>query len=452
MPIDRISHLIAPVPAGNQNQNQRPSFFHTFARFLCSNLGLVIVVIAYSIGGAFLFILLEQYIELQNCQQASLTENVSVSNISETMFSYVTITSEDTTIIYEQIADYLDNFTNDVYDRKNNFRYTGQDCDTTSGWSFPSALLFTITIITSIGYGHITPVSWEGQITCICYALIGIPIFLLCLANISSILGDMFRFLYSTSLHFMCCCCRIYMRSRYRKRRLRGENSFNQQKIGYVGTGSVDPHWPEANHQYDGDKLSDEEYDIDDEIDQEMDDIWNRMESRVPILAVLIIIIGYIFFGAFIFNRFEGWTMVESVYFCYITLSTIGFGDYVPGITSSSTSGLRFVSACLYIIIGLAVLAMCIDLIKESIVEKLEWVAHKLGVLKEDENLIDDEYTRYANFQYARRHDKNGSYDEPPAYDDTSVGRPWSKDVKDRYDSPRNFQGKQDINTINNKH
>jgi hypothetical protein len=70
MPIDRISHLVAPT-AGEIQSTRKGSFYRTFAQFLCSNLGLVIVVVAYSIGGAFLFILLEQYIELQNCQQAN---------------------------------------------------------------------------------------------------------------------------------------------------------------------------------------------------------------------------------------------------------------------------------------------------------------------------------------------------------------------------------------------
>ena len=70
MPIDRTSHLIAPVPVSRLHAKRR-SFYRSFIHFLFSNLGLVVVVVAYSIGGAFLFILLEQYIELQNCQQGS---------------------------------------------------------------------------------------------------------------------------------------------------------------------------------------------------------------------------------------------------------------------------------------------------------------------------------------------------------------------------------------------
>ncbi len=68
MPIDRTSHLIAPVPV---EAGRRRTFCRSFIHFLFSNLGLVLLVIGYSIGGAFLFQLLEQYIELQNCQQGS---------------------------------------------------------------------------------------------------------------------------------------------------------------------------------------------------------------------------------------------------------------------------------------------------------------------------------------------------------------------------------------------
>lgn len=171
----------------------------------------------------------------------------------------------------------------------------------------------------------------EGQITCICYALIGIPIFLLCLANISSILGDMFRFLYSTFLHCVCCCCRIYAHSRRPKNRGKQVNSVGFE---YVGTTSADPTWPETYRQATDSKFyTDDSRDqsdaIDDDIDDEIDDVFSRMESRVPILVVITIIIGYICLGAIMFNYFEGWSMTAAVYFCYITLATIGFGDYV---------------------------------------------------------------------------------------------------------------------------
>ena len=34
-------------------------------------------------------------------------------------------------------------------------------------------------------------------------------------------------------------------------------------------------------------------------------------------------------FGAVLFHTQEGWSFFDSLYYCFITLSTIGFGDYV---------------------------------------------------------------------------------------------------------------------------
>jgi hypothetical protein len=133
----------------------------------------------------------------------------------------------------------------------------------------------------------------------------------------------MFRFLYSSFLHCICCCCRVYAHNK--RRQTRTGKSFNQQEMGYVGTSSMDPNWPEAHLQSNEDELNDDEDNIDDQID----DIWSRMESRIPTLVVISIIVGYIYLGGIIFSMSQGWSMIISVYFCYITLATIGFGDYV---------------------------------------------------------------------------------------------------------------------------
>ncbi|CAF0794115.1 unnamed protein product [Rotaria sp. Silwood1] len=418
MPIARPSHITTSTNEETHNQNK--TFYRLFIQFLASNLGLVIFVVAYSVGGTFLFILLEQYIELQNCQLASLDEEISIASLSETIYNYVVISTDNTTIIYEQIIDCLNNFTNDIYDRKSDFRYTGQDCSTTSGWTFPSALLFTITVITAIGFGHITPISWEGQITCICYALIGIPMFLICLTKISSMLGDMFRLIYSTFIRCICCYCRI---------RTRSQNC----------TISIDPSWPEANDQFNEDQLSNYK---DDNV-EEIDDVWNRVESQIPVLVIILIIIGYVCLGAYMCHQFEGWTITESVYFCYITLATIGFGDYVPGITSGSTDGLRFLATSLYIIVGLAVLAMCFDLIKESIFEKFAWIAIKLGIVAEDDDQIDKDHTQYANFEYLQQGNMNNGYlneqyefyDTLSDYDYFLTDGQWFSGIKDKVET-----------------
>jgi len=35
--------------------------------------------------------------------------------------------------------------------------------------------------------------------------------------------------------------------------------------------------------------------------------------------------------GATIFSAWENWSFLEGAYFSFITLTTIGFGDFVPG-------------------------------------------------------------------------------------------------------------------------
>ncbi|KAG8228260.1 hypothetical protein J437_LFUL006227 [Ladona fulva] len=63
-------------------------------------------------------------------------------------------------------------------------------------------------------------------------------------------------------------------------------------------------------------------------------------EFNLPISVAIIILLGYIFVGATIYFRFsssfaldvcwEEWSFFESFYFVFISMSTIGFGDYVP--------------------------------------------------------------------------------------------------------------------------
>ncbi len=36
-----------------------------------------------------------------------------------------------------------------------------------------------------------------------------------------------------------------------------------------------------------------------------------------------------VMFGAFLYHTQEGWSLFDSLYYCFITLSTIGFGDFV---------------------------------------------------------------------------------------------------------------------------
>ena len=51
----------------------------------------------------------------------------------------------------------------------------------------------------------------------------------------------------------------------------------------------------------------------------------------------LCVIFIYLMLGGALFSQWENWSISESAYFTLVTLTTIGFGDYVPG--NSFTAG-----------------------------------------------------------------------------------------------------------------
>ena len=69
--------------------------------------------------------------------------------------------------------------------------------------------------------------------------------------------------------------------------------------------------------------------------------------------------------GAAAFSKFEGWTYFDSVYYCFITLTTIGFGDMVAlqKDNSLNTKPEYVMFALIFILFGLAIVAASLNLL-----------------------------------------------------------------------------------------
>ena len=112
--------------------------------------------------------------------------------------------------------------------------------------------------------------------------------------------------------------------------------------------------------------------------------------ERVPPLPVLCFLGFYLTLGAVIFSAWENWSFLEGFYFSFITLTTIGFGDYVPGdsvMSVESTDGqYRLLCSVVYVLLGLAVLSMSFNLIQEEVVDFAIQLAKDCGVIDDDDD------------------------------------------------------------------
>lgn len=68
------------------------------------------------------------------------------------------------------------------------------------------------------------------------------------------------------------------------------------------------------------------------EEDSEEEEEEESVFITVPISVTVLVLFIYILLGSATFRAWETtWSQVDAMYFAYITLSTIGFGDLVPG-------------------------------------------------------------------------------------------------------------------------
>ena len=91
--------------------------------------------------------------------------------------------------------------------------WDGKESEDTVTWSFTGGLFYSITVITTIGYGHIAPKTPIAKIVTIFYAILGIPLTVLCWSNIGDAMANSFRFCYWRV------CCYVCTKKPKKKRR-----------------------------------------------------------------------------------------------------------------------------------------------------------------------------------------------------------------------------------------
>ncbi|KAM9016192.1 potassium channel subfamily K member 17 isoform 3-T3 [Guaruba guarouba] len=170
-------------------------------------------------------------------------------------------------------------------------------------WDFSGSFFFSISAITTIGYGNLSPSTVAGRIFCILFALFGIPLNLVLLNEIGQLM----------LLWVQHCAHRL-------------EEAFHLQK---------------------------------------------KASLLIKTSALVTGLLLFLLLPPLLLSDKEGWSYEEGFYYSFITLSTIGFGDYVIGMNPDRTyPGWYKNVISLWILFGMAwltlVIKLCINFLESS--------------------------------------------------------------------------------------
>lgn len=98
-------------------------------------------------------------------------------------------------------------------------------------------------------------------------------------------------------------------------------------------------------------------------------------EFNLPISVATLLLISYIIMGSMFYTFFleTEWSLVDSFYFVFISMSTIGFGDMVP------SNPFYVMLSMIYLIFGLALTSMFINVVQIKLSDHFKRASAKVG-------------------------------------------------------------------------
>uniref|UniRef100_A0AAR2JGA8 Potassium channel domain-containing protein n=1 Tax=Pygocentrus nattereri TaxID=42514 RepID=A0AAR2JGA8_PYGNA len=195
-------------------------------------------------------------------------------------------------------------------------------------WDFSGAFYFVGTVISTIGFGMTTPATVGGKVFLIFYGLIG------CAATI--LFFNLFLERIITMLAYIMRWC-------------------HERQLRRAGVGGV-----EARGE-------------DDSLEGWKPSVYYVM----LILGIAALVIACC--ASALYSAMEDWDYFDSLYFCFVAFSTIGFGDLVSSQRESYKNQEAYrLGNCLFILMGVCCIYSLFNVISIIIKQTLNWILAKL--------------------------------------------------------------------------
>ncbi|XP_051883682.1 potassium channel subfamily K member 18 [Pristis pectinata] len=356
------------------------------------HLFLVFLLLMYAVFGAILFEQLESTNESAENYDAFLNKLWEIVN------------ETDRTEGIESKRQY---FKDEVRKQLKYFRSYWSDLkENKTQWNFLGSLFFCCTVFTTVGYGHIFPLTIGGKIACMFYATFGIPVMLLVITDVGDMLAALLSKVYNKIRKWIPknispppsaapsrwsslkqSFTRSETKSETRSIFFKNGSHVIITPLSIKGVLNTQSSVKRKTERLRNAKIF-EKLIVQEHLNQKPFLISRRDRSKscpqldikpveddnffpclgqelekfdVPIIIIIGVVILYLLLGAGVLSIWENWSYLDSFYFYFITITTIGFGDFVP----DHPNFLMITS--LLIITGMAIMSMAFKLTQNRI-------------------------------------------------------------------------------------
>lgn len=100
--------------------------------------------------------------------------------------------------------------------------------------------------------------------------------------------------------------------------------------------------------------------------------LWLSLKDR-EFQALFFLVVVPLASGALFYSSVEGWSLLDSLYFSVITLTTVGYGDFYPSTTAGK------ILTMIYIFVGISLILGFLNAIAERSMEQRGGISRLIG-------------------------------------------------------------------------